>query len=164
MTIRYNPTDLLKKIAPAKKLKRLVTQSLTLNKAVLSMFDDIEFISKSKLKTTALKTIRQYKDRFKEERKDGLTVAEATQETLADKALMVSRVQNAVVSQVADDIQDEYSGEFYIWLPSDADTPDPQHQLNYGKKFQIGKGEFPGERFGCRCSAEILVKETKLQL
>lgn len=66
--------------------------------------------------------------------------------------------------QVAGEIKDRYEGEFYIWLPSDAEEPDPEHQLNYGKKFQVGEGEMPGDRFGCRCGMEILVPETKLDL
>lgn len=164
MTIIHNPTKLLKKIAPHTKLERLVTGKLTLNKAALSMFNDIDFISKRDLATVALKTVKQYKKRYKGEKAEGATNAEALDASLNDKKLMVARMQSAVILQVAEEIKEEYSGEYYRWLPSDADTPDPEHQLNYGKIFQIGDGEFPGDRFGCRCGAEILVKDSKLQL
>jgi hypothetical protein len=76
----------------------------------------------------------------------------------------VARVQNAVVYEIAQDIKDQYRGEFYEWLPSDAETPDPIHQLNYGKKFQMGKGEMPGDRYGCRCGMNVLVSESTLSL
>lgn len=157
MAIRYNPSDLLKKLAPAKKLKRLVTGDLTLNRAVLSMFDDVDFLSKGDITTVALKTVKQYKKRF-----EGTELSKA--EVLNNNALLINRVQSAVVYQVAQEIRDEYAGELYKWLPSDAETPDPEHQLKYGKVFQIGEGEMPGDRFGCKCGMEILVKQTKLAL
>jgi ribosomal protein S17E len=164
MTIKYYPNDLLKKIAPVAKIEKLVSGKLTLNKTALSFVEDIDFISKDAIKKTALKTIKQYKERFKAEREDGSTVSEALDDTLAGKTLLVQRVQNTVVKQVSDEIKDSYYGEFYTWLPSDANEPDPQHQLKYGMKFQIGKGEMPGERYGCRCGMKILVMETKLEL
>ena len=164
MAIRYLPTELLKKIAPAKKIEKLVTNRLTLNKTVLSLFDDVDFLSKKTMERTALKAIKHYKERYKEEIADGLSAPEAKEETLNDKKLLVSRVQNEVISEVADEIKDQYRGEFYKWLPSDADTPDPLHQLNYGSKFQLGKGEMPGDRYGCRCGMLILVPEKRLSL
>lgn len=162
--ILYDPAALLRKIAPAKKIKRLIKEDLSVNKAVLSMFSEIDFINKRDVLDVALNTSKGYKARYREEKKQGATNSQAKEQTLNDKVLLVNRVQNAVVYQVAQEIKAEYDGEYYKWLPSDADTPDPEHQLNYGKTFQIGDGEFPGERYGCRCSVEILVKETKLSL
>ncbi len=155
--IKYLPTDLLKKIAPAKKIEKLISSRLTINKAALTFIDDLDFMSKKTIERTALKTIKQYKERFKEE-------PEVKQDVLDDKKLLVNRVQNTVVNEIAGEIKDGYRGEYYKWLPSDADVPDPLHQLNYGKKFQIGKGEMPGDRYGCRCGMLILVKESKLDL
>jgi hypothetical protein len=162
--IRYNPGDLLKKIAPKKTVKRLLTQKFTVNKAVLNMIAEIDFIGKRDLMDVALKTASQYKKRYKKEKKAGATNTEAKEGTLNDKKLIIHRVQNAVVHQIAQEIRDEYAGEYYKWLPSDADEPDPQHQLNYGKTFRIGDGEMPGDRYGCRCAMEILVKGDKLEL
>lgn len=164
MSIKYLPNEILRKIAPARKIEKLVTQRLTLNKAVLSFLDDADFISKKTVERTALKTIKQYRERFENEKDGGSTPTEAKEDALADKKLLVNRVQNTVITQIADEIQDQYRGEFYKWLPSDASEPDPLHQLNYGKKFQIGKGEMPGDRDGCRCGMLILVKESKLEL
>lgn|SRR5678815_995586 len=162
--IRYHPLDLLRKIAPAKKIEKLCSGRLTLNRAVLSMFSDIDFLSKKTLERTALQTIQEYKEKFQQEKDDGTPAAEAKDDAVNDKKLLINRVQNSVVKQVAGEIKGQYRGEFYKWLPSDALQPDPLHQLNYGKKFQIGKGEMPGDRDGCRCGMQILVKESKLDL
>jgi hypothetical protein len=166
--IKYLPNELLRKIAPAKKIEKLVSGSLTFNKAALSFVSDIEFMSKKTIERTALKTIKQYKERYVDnlnpEGGDGMSTSEAKDDALNDKKLLVNRVQNTVVNEVAGAIKEQYRGEYYKWLPSDAIEPDPIHQLNYGKKFQIGKGEMPGDRYGCRCGMSILVKESKLEL
>jgi hypothetical protein len=164
VSIKYEPTKLLKKIAPKKKIEKLVNSNLTLKKSVLSMFDDIDFISKKTIEKVALKTVKQYKKRFKNEKESGLSASAAKEAALADKKLMVNRVQSAIVLEVSQEIKKEYLGEFYIWLPSNAQEPDPEHQLNYGSTFQVGKGEMPGERYGCLCGMDILVKGTKLDI
>jgi hypothetical protein len=162
--IRYHPIDLLKKIAPARKVEKLVSGSLTPNKAALSFISDIDFLDEKAVVRVALKTIKQYKEKYEELKDDGASATEAKDEATNDNKLLVNRVQNTIVNQVAGEIKDEYSGEYYRWLPSDASEPDPLHQIKYGKKYQIGKGEMPGERWGCRCGMQILVKESKLDL
>jgi hypothetical protein len=162
--IKYEPREFLKKIAPKSKIEKLMTGKLTVNRAVLSLITEADFISKKTVETTALKTIRQYKEKYYQEREEGATPSEAKEEALNDKKLLINRVQNTIVNQVAGEIKDQYQGEFYKWLPSESMEPDPLHQLNYGKTFQIGKGEMPGERYGCKCGMQILVKETKLEL
>lgn len=162
--IRYHPLDLLKKIAPVSKVEKLMSNQLTLNKAALSFVSDIDFLSKDSIQRVALKTIKEYKSTFQDLKDDGIPSPDAKEEAVNDKKLLVNRVQNTIVNQVAGEIKDAYRGEFYKWLPSDASEPDPLHQLKYGKKFQIGKGEMPGDRYGCRCGMQILVKESKLDL
>ncbi len=162
--IKYLPKDLLKKIAPKSKIEKLVSGRLTLNKAVLSFLDPIDFISKESVERVALQTIRQYKDRFEEEKDQGASTEDAKEVAVNDNKLLVNRVQNTIVNQVAGEIKDQYRGEYYKWLPSDALIPDPLHQLKYGKTFQIGKGEMPGDRYGCMCGMQIQVKESKLEL
>lgn len=98
---------------------------------------------------------RFYKNRYKE---NDLS----RKEVLGDKKLLVSRVQNAILNEVSKEIKQTYRGEFYEWLPSEAENPDPDHEKNYGKIFQVGVGEMPGERFGCKCGMRILVKEDTL--
>jgi len=123
----------------------------------LSFVDDIDFLDKKRVAEVALKTIKGYKKRIKEDK----TVKA---EIVNDPAFLINRVQNEVVLQISEGIREKYDGEFYIWLPSDADEPDPEHQLNYGKRFQVGDGEQPGDRYGCRCGMEVLTKDTKLEL
>ncbi len=156
MPIIYNPTKLLKKIAPQAKIKKLMTADLSLKKTALNFVSDIPFIDKKEVATTALKVIKNYKERVK----DG----ESKSDLKSDPALLIQRVEQSVVTQVKDEIAQKYSGEFYVWLPSDAEEADPEHQLNYGKTFQVGDGEMPGDRFGCRCGMEILVPENQLNL
>lgn len=157
MSIKYEPSKLLRKIAPKKKIRNLVSKKATLKKAALSFIDDIDFLSKRSIKSVALKTIKSYQKRIKAD--PGIK-----SDLLDDAAQLVQRVQNEVIVQIADTIKENYHGEFYKWLPSSAMEPDPEHQLNYGMVFQIGDGEMPGDRYGCQCGMEILVNETKLEL
>lgn len=155
--IKYEPSKLIKKIAPEKKIKKLVSSRATLKKTALSFVDDIDFLDKKKIATVALKTIKAYKDRIK----DDPTIKT---DLLEDPAQLIQRVQNEIVLQIGDEIKTKYDGEFYVWLPSDAEEPDPEHQLNYGKTFQVGDGEQPGDRYGCRCGMQILTEDEKLEL
>ncbi len=164
MAIKYLPDEMLRKIAPKKKVDKLVSGQLTLNRAVLSFLDDADFIDKVEVKDVALKTIKEYKQKYKEERKEGSSVKEAFDDATNDNKLLINRVQNTVVYQVTQGIREKYWGEKFKWLPSDAAVPDPLHQLNYGKIFTIGADELPGDRYGCQCGMLIMVTETQLKL
>lgn len=166
MSIIYDPKKLIKKIAPDSKVEKLLSKKLTLKKAALSFIDDIDFIDKKNVADVAMKTIKAYKKRIKLERKDAgvADAADLKDEILDDPKMLINRVQNEIITQVAEGIKDKYAGEFYEWLPSDADEPDPEHQLLYGQTFQVGDGEMPGDRYGCRCGMRILVDEEQLAL
>lgn len=155
--IVYDPSKMLNKIAPAKKIKKLVSANASLNRTALTFVSNIDFLSKKSVADVALKTIKGYKKRIKEDpsQKKDLT---------KDPAQLIQRVQNEVVLQIKEEIRSKYEGEFYIWLPSDASEPDPEHAALYGRKFQIGDGEMPGDRIGCRCGMQILTEDTKLEL
>jgi hypothetical protein len=155
--IKYDPTALLRRIAPKKKIEKLLRGNISLKKSALSFVADIDFLDESGISRVALKTIKGYKKRIKDD-------PDQKEDILDDPKQLIQRVQNEVVFQVTEEIKDQYSGEFYVWLPSDAEEPDPEHQLNYGKTFQIGAGEMPGDRYGCRCGMEILVPESRLDL
>jgi hypothetical protein len=164
VAIRFQPTKMLRKVAPRAKIERLVTKKLTVNRAAMTMLTDSNVLSKKTLEKIAIKVIRQYKEKYAEERSAGASIDEASVEAINGKKLMVQRVQNAAVHEISQEIKSQYRGEFYEWLPSDANEPDPLHQLNYGQTFQLGKGEQPGDRYGCRCGMNILVDETRLSL
>lgn len=76
------------------------------------------------------------------------------------EALLKQRIENIVVQAEVKEIKKDNKGKMYEWLPSDADTPDPEHQLLYGQIFEVGEGDdegnMPGERYGCRCGMRIL--------
>ncbi len=130
---------------------------MTLKRAALSFTQQLDFLDKDAIARVALKTIKGYKKRAKGD-------PDEKAEILDDPAQLINRVQNEIITQVADEIRDQYAGEFYTWLPSDADEPDPEHQVNYGERFQIGVGEQPGDRYGCRCGMEIHVADSTLDL
>lgn len=164
LTIRYLPDEMLAKLAPAKKIEKMISGRLTLNRAALSMLDRADFIDKKEVTSTVLKVSKFYKQKYKDERSDGASRSEAMDLAVNDKKLLVQRVQQAIVWQVSQQIKSQYEGEKYRWLPSDAEDPRPEHQLNYGKVFVIGDGEMPGEEPGCKCGMEILVRDKELKL
>lgn len=162
MSIKYDPAALLSRVASPKKIKKLVSSNLTVKKAALSFVNDLDVINKASVLSVALKVLKNYKKRVSEADRGEKT--ELKKNLKKDPKLLINRVQNAVAFQMTQEIREKYQGEFYIWLPSDAEEPDPEHQLNYGKKFQVGVGEMPQDREGCRCGMEILVKESKLNI
>ncbi len=167
MAIRYEPNKLLKKLAPENKIKKILTDQITLKKTALKFVDSIDALDKSSVVDVALKTIRGYQERIAKIQAEAGEKAAGDKleaEILADPAQLIQRVQNEVIFQVKEGIKENYSGESYEWLPSDAEEPDPEHQLNYGKTFQIGDGEMPGDRIGCLCGMEILVPGSSLEL
>lgn len=157
MSIVYDPKEVLNKIAPQRKIKKLIKSNVSLKRTALAFVDSFSFIDKKAVSRVALKTIKSYEDRLASD-------AIEKSEILKDPKLLIQRVQNEVVFQISNEIKGKYNGEFYEWLPSDADEPDPEHQLNYGKVFKIGVGEMPGDRIGCRCGMNILVDQTELKL
>lgn len=154
----YDPGKLLRKIAPKSKIDKMLGSRVTLKKSAMSFLDDVEFLDKGAIAEVALKTIASYKDRIAE------AGDELKDEILDDPKQLIQRVQNEVILQIGSHIKDQYHGEFYTWLPSEADDPRPEHQLNYGKIFQVGDGEMPGDAIGCQCGMQILVNDDQLNL
>ncbi len=155
--IIYDPKKLISQFAPKKKIEKLLSDSVSLKKTALSFVNDIEFIDRKTVSKVALKAIKEYKKRIKAE-------PDQRDVILNDPKLLVQRVQNAVIFEVHNEIKSQYKGESYVWLPSDAEEPDPEHQLKYGKTYQIGDGEMPGDRYGCRCGMQILVDDSTLSI
>lgn len=160
MAIIYDPQKMLRKLVPVNQIKKLAKPNLTIKKAALTFIDRADFIDRKEVNDTALKVLKNYRERVKEG-------GELKADLVDDPRLLIQRVENAVLQQVKDGIQIKYKGERAVWLPSSASEPDPEHQLNYGKEFVIGEGingEEPGDRYGCQCGMEILVNETELDL
>lgn len=85
------------------------------------------------------------------------------QEALNRQVLLTRRLKNFLVYTEVQEQRKRHKGKMYRWLPSSAETPDPQHQLLYGKIFREGTGDkdgyMPGERWGCQCGIEWLDDE-----
>ena len=164
MAITYLPNKLIKKFSSKKNVQKLINTDLTINKAAIKTLKKSGILSEKKIEETAIRVLKEYKKTYREEIKQGAKKVEAIDEALNGKKLIVARMNNLVVNEIAKDIKRNYKGEYYIWLPSDAEVPDPLHQLNYGKKFKIGRGEMPGDRYGCRCGMQVLTDDTILDV
>lgn len=172
MSIIFDPTKMLKKVAPKAKIKRMVSNRMGLKRTILANIGTDEIpIDNGTLAKVARKTLRGYQERVAKatvdagfEKKAGTAEKQAI---LDDPKQLVQRVQNEVVYQVHQGIKERYAGQKARWLPSDADEPRPEHQANYGKVYIIGEGidgVEPGDEWGCKCGVEILTDETKLDL
>lgn len=168
MPVTFLPSQILKKLAPAAKIKKLISNRLTLNRAVLGQLSDNPIMSKKAVEKVALKVLKDYKSRYADEIEAGASQAEALGDTLGGRELLINRVQNSIVYETGQEVKRLYEGNKYEWLPSDAEIPDPLHQLNYGKIFTVGEGdangEDPGDRYGCKCGMRILTEDDELYL
>lgn len=168
MSAKFDPAEFLGKVAPKRKIKKLLSSKLTVKKTALSFLNDVEFLSKKSVLDVALKTVKAYKDRIKKARAESSAAGrELAADLLDDPKQLIQRIQNEVVLQVHQGIKDKYAGELARWLPSDAEEPRPEHQLNYGKTYVVGEGiggVEPGDEYGCRCGVEILTKDAQLKL
>lgn len=172
MSIIFDPTKMLKKVAPAAKVKRMVTGKFSVKRTILATIGSKEFpIDKASIGKVARKTLLGYKARISKAVAQDHTVKglgdELKSQLLDDPKQLIQRVQNAVVYEVHQGIKDKYAGRRARWLPSDADEPRPEHQAHYGKVYIIGEGidgVEPGDEPGCKCGVEILTDETELDL
>ena len=164
MSIIFDPRNMLKRIAPVRKVEKILSGRVTVKKTALSFLDDVEGIDKGQVLDVALKTVKGYKERIKAAGEDA---GDLKGEILDDPRQLIQRVQNEIVFQMHEGIKRNYGGQKARWLPSDADEPRPEHQLNYGKEYIIGEGidgVEPGDEYGCKCGVEILTDETQLDL
>ena len=152
---------MLKRIAPDSRIKKLITSSLSFKRQALAFLTSIPFIDEKNIADLVLKTLADYN--LRAVAAEGSTRA-AKKALAKDPKQIIQRVQNAVMFQTTKAVKKSYRGKSYRWLPSDAETPDPLHQLKYGKIFIVGKGEMPQDRYGCRCGMEILTDDETLNL
>lgn len=164
MAIKYEPSKILKKMANAKSVKKILTKKVSVNRAALNAIASSEIVGGKELNKVATRVIRDYKKRIAKARKEGATKKDATAAVTAEPKQLVQRVQNATVAAITERIKDKYHGEKYRWLPSTAAEPRKEHMKYYGKVRTIGRGKMPGDDIGCQCGMEILVRETKLNL
>lgn len=147
MSIKYEPSKLIRRLKVREKAARLVTKSKTVNKTALRSLTEFGVLPKKVAETVALDVIKQSK-------KSGNDVSEKQ---------LQARVQSAALHEQTRVIKRAYRGEYYRWLKSTAKDPRPEHQKNYGKIFQVGvgdeNGDDPGDLYGCQCGMELLVDD-----
>lgn len=164
MTVKYEPSKLVKRLKLRERARDLVTDRLTVNRAALSSLTEFGVLPKKALEDVALKVIKDYKKKAAELRDETGSRAEAVDEAMNDGKLMQARVQSAALHEQTKVIKRAYRGERYRWLKSTAANPREEHVENYGKIFVLGEGDAngndPGDLFGCQCGMEILVDDS----
>jgi hypothetical protein len=122
-------------------------------------------LSKREINKSVNKVVEIYENKIDELRDDGLPKVKASVLAVAGENLLKQRIAGIVVFDEVQQIKEENEGEKYRWLPSSSENPDPQHQLLYGKIFNVGEGDedgnMPMERWGCNCGIEILSNKKK---
>lgn len=165
MSIKYEPSKLLKKLKLKKRAKDLVTSDLNLNRATLRALTAFDILPKKVLETVALEVISGYRKKAKKEVKAGASKKKAAETAVNDGRNLVSQVQGVALRVQTRKIQKAYRGAKYRWLPSIAREPRAEHIKNYGKIFILGKGDKdgndPGDLPNCQCGMEILTDDTQ---
>jgi len=138
----------------------LTKQNLTLkNKATQALILATNVAQKD-LSATIAGVVQIYQNKIDDLTDEGLPRARAALLAKGNEALLRQRIENLVVYSEVQKIKEENQGEYYRWLPSGAEEPDPEHQLLYGQIFLVGEGDeegnMPAERYGCQCGMEIL--------
>lgn len=178
MSIIFDPKTFAKKIAPERRIKKMLGKDLTLKRAALSFASGIKEaedisvkLDRKKITDVALKTVGAYQMREAKAQADAGLDASAGEDIVKgivkDPKLLIQRVQGEIIFQVHDKIKKQFKGKRARWLPSEAVEPRPEHQKNYGKEYVIGEGidgVEPGDEYGCQCGVEILTDETELTL
>lgn len=160
----FYPDKFKKKVLPKGFFKQnLLTKDFSLKKKAMQALILATPASEKQVQDTVIKVASFYMKKVDELRDEGLPKVKAELLAKGGEALLQQRIENLVVYSEIQRLKEENKGEFYRWLPSGADEPDPQHQLLYGETFVVGEGDeegnMPGERYGCQCGMEILKSE-----
>lgn len=156
---RFIPGRWLEKIFPKGIEKSgLLSDNLEIKKRYLQALVRATSLSGREITAEVYKTVDFY------ERKEAALKAAGVkafkQEALNGQELLKARLKNFLVYSEIQRQRKEHKGRMYRWLPSNANEPDPEHQLLYGKIFREGEGDkdgnMPGERWGCQCGIEWL--------
>lgn len=143
---RFYPDEYLEKVMPGGIAKNgLLYDNLSIKQRYMRALYKAAGKEGKALKETISKTIEFYAQK---------------EEKMGAQTLLTRRIENFLVWNKVQEEKEAHQGEFYRWMPSDAQNPDPEHQLLYGKIFRVGEGDkdgnMPGERYGCRCGIEWL--------
>lgn len=116
--------------------------------------------SKRDINKTVAGVVEIYQNKIDDLTDEGLPKAKASLIAKDKEKLLQQRITSLVLYSEVQAIKKDNEGEKYRWLPSTSETPDPEHQLLYGKIFDVGEGDkegnMPMERWGCNCGMEIV--------
>lgn len=163
----FYPDKFKKKVLPKGFFDQdlLTKQNLTLKKKATQALILATNVAAKDLSATVAKVISVYEKKIDDLTDEGLPRARAALFAKGNEALLRQRIENLVVYSEVQRLKEENQGQYYKWLPSGADEPDPEHQLLYGGTFLVGEGDeegnMPGERYGCDCGIEILTTKEK---
>lgn len=146
--------------------KKILTTEMGLKKFVMSAILKASSLQKREVDATVYKVVDKYEKKMKDLKAEGVRAFKS--EALNNEVLLKDRIENLVIWNEVQNLKKEHEGEYYRWLPSSAETPDPEHQLLYGKIFKVGEGDkdgnMPAERYGCKCGMQILTAEEATEL
>lgn len=159
---RFIPGRWLEKIFPKGIEKSgLLSDNLEIKKRYLQALVRATSLSGREITAEVYKTVDFYEQ--KEAALKAAGVKAFKQEALNGQELLKARLKNFLVYSEIQRQRKEHKGRMYRWLPSNANEPDPEHQLLYGHIFREGEGDkdgnMPGERWGCQCGIEWLENE-----
>lgn len=155
----FYPDRFLKSILPRSFYKaELTSRGFSLKREAKRYLQKAVVIGGAELEETIENTLDQYAEKALDLRAD--RVKGFFKHAVNEDALLRNRIEGTLIFAQVENLKKEHKGEMYEWLPSDAEEPDPEHQLLYGKVFKVGEGDsngnMPGERFGCRCGIKFL--------
>lgn len=157
--IEFYPDRFLNKVlGPGFYRKKLLNDDLELKRTAVRGLLRARTIAGDDLDKSINGIIDFYQNKSEELKDLGEKAFKA--DAINGEALLKNRIGDIVVQAEVKEIKKENKGRRYEWLPSDAENPDPNHQLLYGQIFEVGEGDdegnMPGERNGCRCGMRIL--------
>lgn len=136
----------------------MLTRDIDPKQVIIKTLVAATAVTKRELDGTYRRAIEFYdekKDRLKDE-----GVKAFKKEALDKEKLLKARLKQLVIWNEVQVLKKEHKGQRYRWLPSGAKEPRPEHQLLYGKVFNVGEGDsngfMPGEDWGCQCGIEWL--------
>jgi len=158
----FYPDKFKKKVIPKGFFSKdiLTKKNLSLKQTAIQALILSTNVAKEDLAATVLGVTKIYQNKIDDLTDEGLPRVKAELLAKGNEALLRQRIENLVVYNEVQRLKEENKGQYYRWLPSGAENPDPEHQLLYGQVFPVGEGDeegnMPAERYGCQCGMEIL--------
>lgn len=155
----FNPNNFLKLVFGRDFFKgKILNSEMEFKKTMLQSVIKATTLSEREVNASVYKVVDLYSKKIKELKAEG--EKSYKKKAINNEVLLKNRLENLVLYNEVKKLKKEHEGQYYRWIPSSAEEPDPEHQLLYGKIFKVGEGDkdgnMPTERYGCRCGIEFL--------